>query len=194
MGSSVEVNPYTATAHSSEQRATSVSILFRVLLVIAALNLLFHGALMAFQYSQHFANLPSFEASFATNFSLAMFLKDCVTGATALLAAILIFCKQRLGWWMAVIHWHWYLTWNALIVIVAELFGWQFPVRYAQAEIASHIAQCVIYSCVALVFLYQKPVLRILNVSIANRLYTLALMIAGTASLGFLINWWSSIR
>jgi hypothetical protein len=102
--------------------------------------------------------------------------------------------KHRVGWWMAVIHWHWYLTWNAIIVIAAESFAWQFPVRYERAEIVAQIVKCLICSSVAIAFFNLKPILRILNTSTEHRLLTMALIIAGTASLGFFINWWSSIR
>ena len=187
-------NPYTPPSHCGEHGRTGASILFGVLLVIAALNMLVHGALMVFEYSSQFANMPSNGDYFASNFGRAMFLKDSVSGLSALLAAILIFCRHRLGWWMALIHWHWYLIWSVIIVITAESFGWQLPVRYEPSEIAAHIARCLIYSFVAIAFFNLKPILRILNLSIKYRFTTIMAIFVGTASLGFLINWWSGIR
>jgi hypothetical protein len=123
-----------------------------------------------------------------------MFVKDSVSGITAMLAAILIFRKHAIGWWMAVIHWNWYLTWNAVIVVVAESFTWQFPVRYGHAEIVPSIAKCLIYSSIAIAFFNLKPIMWLLNASIDGRLFRVILIFAGSVSLGFLINWWSSIR
>ncbi len=194
MDSNVELNPYSSTSQCGEHGPPTASLLFSVLLVIAAMNLLWHGALMVIGYFEQFANLPSSVSIFASNFFLAIILKDCIAGGTALLAAILIFCRHRIGWWMAVIHWHWYLTWNAIIVFAAESFAWRLPARYERAEIVRQMVICLIYSIVAIAFFNLKPILRILNVSIERRLHAMALILAGTASLGFLINWWSSIR
>ncbi len=153
MDSSLERNPYASTAQSDEHGRPTASLLFSVLLVIAAMNLLWHGALMVFGYFQQFSTLPSYNSIFASNFFPAMILKDFIAGATSLLAAILIFCRHRIGWWMAVIHWHWYLTWNAIIVFAAESFAWRLPARYERAEIVRQMVICLIYSIVAIAFL-----------------------------------------
>ena len=151
--SNVELNPYSSTSQCGEHGPPTASLLFSVLLVIAAMNLLWHGALMVWGYFEQFANLPSSVSIFASNFFLAIILKDCIAGGTALLAAILIFCRHRIGWWMAVIHWHWYLTWNAIIVFAAESFAWRLPARYERAEIVRQMVICLIYSIVAIAFL-----------------------------------------
>lgn len=194
MNSSLELNPYLPTTIGEEPARPVTSLILRVLLVIAALNLTWHGALMLFMYGLQLSHAQSYAGYFASNFYPAMFLKDGVTGTTALLAAIFIFCKHPLGWWMAMIHWQWYLTWNAIIVIVAESFAWQFPVRYGQAEIVPNIAKCLVYSCAATAFFNLKPILRILNATIERRISRMALIFTVTVSLGFLINWWSGTR
>lgn len=194
MNKSVEINPYTPTAASEERLRPTASLIFRVLLVVFALNLTWHGAFMVFMYGLQFSNAQSYAGFFATNFFPAMFFKDFVTGTTALLAAVFIFRKHALGWWMAMIHWQWYLTWNAIIVVVAESLAWQFPVRHQQAEIVPNIVKCLIYSIVAIAFFNLNPILRILNTSIDRRLIRMALIFTLTVSLGFLINWWSGTR
>lgn len=165
-----------------------------MLLVLAVLNFALHSVLMIFSYGLQFSNAQSYAGYFANGFFPAMAVKDSVSGITAMLAAILIFRRHALGWWMAVIHWNWYLTWNAIIVMVAEIFTWQFPVRYQPAEIVPNIAKCFIYSCVAITFFNLKPILRMLDVSVDGRLWRVIGIFVGSISLGFLINWWSSIR
>ncbi len=194
MSTNVDFNPYSLAAVSEEPSRPASSLIFRVLLVLAALNLTWHSVLMIFSYCLQFLNAQSYAGYFASNFFPAMWLKDGVTGTTALLAAIFIFCKHPLGWWMAMIHWQWYLIWNAIIVVVADSFAWQFPVRYGQAEIVPNIARGLIYSCVAIAFFNLKPILRILNATIERRLSGMALIFTVTVSLGFVINWWSGTR
>ena len=190
MNNSVEINPYSPTAVSEEPSRPITSLIFRVLLIFAALNLSWHGGLMIFSYVLQLSHAQAGAGYFDSNFYPAMFFKDGVTGITALGAAMFIFRKHPLGWWMAMIHWQWYLTWNAILVVVAERFAWQFPVRYEQTAIIPNIAKCLIFSLVAIAFFNLKPILRILNATIDRRLTKIALIFIATVSLGFLINWW----
>ena len=193
MSTDADLNPYTPTAASDELVRTKQSLIFRILLVLAALNLLLHSGLMIFGYSLQFSVSQSITGYFATYFFPAMFVKDGLSLITAMFGAVFIFYRHALGWWMAVANWTWYLAWNAVIVFTAESFAWQFPVRFSQAEVFTGTLKCLIYSAIALVFFNLTPTIRLLNAPEDRRLLRVTLIFVLAVALGFLVNWWSSL-
>ncbi len=185
-----DLNPYSVQTTVQESAPPLSLLVFRVLLVIAALNLLFHGALMTCALSSLFITGHKLDSYFY----FAMFCKDAFTGFTALVGGIMVLCRSPLGWWFAVIHWSWYLVWKVIIAIVAETFAWSFPVRLKGSELRTELVEALIYSLITIVFFAWAPVMERLHVPAKHRFASLCKIFFGTLCLAFLINWWSGLR
>lgn len=191
----LETNPYSPPLPQENVPFSWSSLVISTLLFLVALNLILHGIWMAREYTEQFRSTNDWSRAFATSFYPAMYLKDAITGLTALVGGIAILFRRPLGWWLSMIHWNWYLTWKVTVVLVADMLSWSMPIRDSEGK--SHLHDelpIAFWSIVAVAFLSSTHVMNLLKAKRDQRGWRITALFLLTTALAFLINWWSMKR
>lgn len=187
MSDQLKSNPYAAGGTDSKGPHFALSRVHSVLMILMAIVLIVRGGFMTVEWFRLLAN--GFD--FSRPIYCAIFCKDVVTCVTALAGGIMIVARQSIGWWLATIFWSWYLSWNSIIVVLAETLAWKLPIRQVAPELYRKAAISCVIACLAIAFLNWRPTMNALHVSLERRIPYVCSVLVGSLAITLMINWWS---
>ena len=183
----LQTNPFESPNGEPNPCGQAFSGFQRSSLMMLVVVLLARGGLMTFEWGLHL--LSGLDVS--SHFYRAMILKDGIYGLTALVGGFALVIQRRIGWWSSTIHWFWYISCEVLVVLTAEAFAWQFPVRQHPPQLLTTTFGVAV---VALALLFWNPTMSHCGVNRGRRAATAGSSLAGCLAIGLLVNWWSCLK
>ena len=190
MSSQPSLNPYQPNATIEDVPMARPPILPRVLLVVIALVLLLRGISTGLGWAIQF----SFGIEPSIRFLATIFLEDMIYAVSAFAGGVLLIARKSAGWWLAMVHWCWYVATEVVLVATAALAGWANPPRFDPPHLYRVLLFTTVVALIVVGLLNWKPICDLLRPPLQNRRRSFAFIMIPCVILALLLNAILSIR
>ena len=183
----ISENPYQIGRTVDESPANALTRVQATVLVLLAIMLIARGGLM----------LLSWEYQLRTGwyvvslFFAAILLKDSIYGVTALVGGGFLLFRERIGWWLSMAHWCWYLATEVVLVGVAASLGWRFPIHQEAPIVGMSVT--ILLALAGLAILLWQPIMLACRGPVEQRKLTIFVSLLVSLLIAFGVNGWMSL-
>jgi hypothetical protein len=190
MTDTTTANPYETTSLPNDATTFGLTRLQSALLALLAIVLLLRGGFMLFSWVMQLASGFKLDS----HFYAAIITKDAIYGISACIGGALLLARHKLGWWLALVHWCWYIACEIVVVATGATLGWRIPVHHAPPTLYRVIGLVALLAICGLSVLLWRPVASSCNAAKYNRSSVLVAVMAFSVASAFAVNWWMSLR
>jgi len=190
MNDNANANPYEPASRPGETTSSGLTLLQASLVILLAIVLLVRGGLMFFSL----AMLLSSGLKLDSHFTAAIFTKDAIYGLSAFIGGLMLLPRYKVGWWLALVHWCWYLACEICVVAVGATLGWQIPVHHAPPTLYRVMGFTALLAIGGLSILLWGPIATACNAPRTRRYLPVTAVLISSVVLAFAVNWWMSQR